>query len=610
MNRLFYIFVSAAFLVASCASASDVSERDALIASYLDWRGGSAFESVTSIVQEGTIEVSGLSGPVTSVQMRDGRSYLNVDLQIMEFTQVLNPAGSWQTNTSGQIEDLGSAADVVAQRALELEFAIPLLAPGENISLLGDEEKDGSNWAVLHILYESGDYRDLFIDEESGALAWSRVRQDTEVFWFHYTDWVVVDGVRLPGHQEEIHDVIARNAEITWTDNTLNTEIPEQIFDRPSEEGKMEIADGNATTGWMDFDYFRDSRIFMPTLLNGIATDSILDSGAGITVIDAALAEAAGIVGGGSLAASGTGGNTEVQIASGVSMTIGNLEIRDLTVAIMDMSALSTRLLGRPIPIILGKEVFTEMIVDVDYPNERIAFHDPDSWSYAGEGSVVPLLEHNDARIVPITVEGGDTIHVGFDIGQGSALTLFENYVNSTGLLDGRATTTGLGGGVGGAVLSTRTSVRSMTFGGVRFENVPASLALGAVGAFDTEDEQGNLGTGIFNRFRMIVNYPEDELYLELDETTVNAEFARDRAGIQVQIVGEMAAVTHVRDGSPAQNQGLAVGDVITSINGNPVRADYWSGNQWRWDQAPAGSNVELELDDGRVIELTLADFY
>jgi len=610
MRNLFFALLIFVLPISACAQEQDVASRDALIAQYIEWRGGDAFTELTSIVQEGTMEASGLSGTATVVSMRDGRMLFNADLEVIEFLQVLHPDGSWAANTSGQIEDLGLITETNAQRGLEMTFDLPLLAGGNDVSRLEAEEKDGQSWAILRVSYDDGNYFDMFLNEVTGAHTWSRVGQDTETYWVRAGEWSVVDGIRVAGRTEELREVAADNVQFHWQEYTFNQPIPDMVFARPSDTRKTAIAGGAPSTGWIDFDYYRDSRIFIRTVINSIETEAVLDSGAEVTVIDAALAEQAGLLGEGALSASGTGGNTEVQIATGVNLTIGNLQLNDLTVAILDMGNLADRLLGRPLPIILGKEVFNEMVVDVDYPNRRIAFHEVDQWSYQGVGTREALSLHEGLRVMEITVEGGAPIQVGFDIGQGSALTLFEGYVNESGLLDGRPVTNHLGGGVGGAVISPHTSIGSMTFGGTTFSNVPVGLAIGAEGSFNTETEQGNLGTGIFNRFRMIVNYSNDEVILEIDPSRANTPFDKERAGIQVQVTEGVAQVIFVMEGSPAEDIGMAVGDKITAIGGVPVSDDYWFADQWRWSRAAPGAQIAVTLDDGREFELTLADFY
>lgn len=601
------------FAVASLASdvsARDTEDRDALIARYLEWRGGEAYTTAKSIIREGRLETSGLAGPIKVVQMRDGRQYVNADLEVIEVTEVLLPEGSWLVNPSGQVEDMGSVPEANARRGHAFDFAKPLLERDSGLLLIGDEERGGATWRVLRLSYDDGDYHDLFIDPDSGAMEWVRARQDTEIFWLRFDDWRFVDGVRLPGVRQELHEAQTRNATYTWTDDQINSAIPDGLFERPVAARRATILESAPSTGWLPFEFFRRQRIILPAVVNGFETYAILDSGAEMTALDTEVARAAGLTGTGSVTAEGTGGTAEVQFASDVAILVGDLELRDVTVAILDLGELGRRLLGRPIPVILGKEIFNETVVDIDYPNSRIAFHDPALWSYEGGGTTVALPELADSRVVEISVEGGEPILASFDIGQGSALALFEAYVKGSGLLEGRRSSTRRGGGVGGEVISPITTLRTLNFGGVQFQNVPVTLSLGAEGSFDTEREQGNLGTDIYSRFRMIVSYGSDELYLEPDADRVHTEFDHDRAGVQLQVGDGVGEVIHVMAGSPAVALGLAVGDKVRVINGQPVGNDYWTSDQWRWPFGAAGTEVELNLSDGRTIKLTLADFY
>jgi hypothetical protein len=590
--------------------ASDAQDRDALIARYLEWRGGEAYTTANSIVREGQLETSGLAGPIKVIQMRDGRQYVNADLEVIEVTEVLLPEGSWLVNPSGQVEDMGSVSETTARRGHALDFAQPFLEPDSDLLLMGDEERGGATWSVLRLSYDDGDYHDFFIDPDKGAMEWVRARQDTEIFWLRFEDWRFVDGIRLPGVRHELHEAQARNATYTWTDDQINPAIPDSLFDRPVAERRATILDNAPSTGWLPFEFYRRQRIILPAEVNGFETYAILDSGAEMTALDTEVARTAGLTGTGSVTAEGTGGTAEVQFASNVTILVGDLELRDVTVAILELGELGRRLLGRPIPVILGKELFNETVVDIDYPNSRIAFHDPELWSYDGGGTTVALPELADSRVVEVSVEDGEPIVATFDIGQGSALTLFEAFVNGSGLLDGRRTSTRRGGGVGGEVVSPITTLRTLAFGGVEFKNVPVTLSIGAEGSFDTEHQQGNLGTDIFNRFRMMVNYGSDELYLEPDADKIHAEFDHDRAGLQLQVGDGAGEAIHVMAGSPAEALGLAVGDKVTAINGQPVGDDYWTSDQWRWPFGTAGSTFELSLADGRTVTLTLADFY
>ncbi len=173
----------------------------------------------------------------------------------------------------------------------------------------------------------------------------------------------------------------------------------------------------NESTEWIDFEFYRDSRIFLPVTVNGYETLGVLDSGAAITAIDATVARDAVIEGERTVSASGTGGSVQIQLASDVSVQVGELVLDGLTVGILDLSGVADRLLGRPLPVILGAEFFLRTVVDIDYPNRRIPFRDPDEWEYEGPGDTIALGSNSGSRTVRLRLEDGEPISAGFDIG-------------------------------------------------------------------------------------------------------------------------------------------------------------------------------------------------
>ncbi len=594
------------------AAMAYADDTDRVLSQYVSWRGGAAFERLQSIRFKGDLAAAGLQGPSTLLTTKSGAQAASYDLGVIAGRNAIGNGDAWTTNTSGQIEDMGAQQRLDALREQSLEFAPPFVADREGkLAWIGEEQRDGATWSVVRVSFGDKDFYDLFLNPDDGALGWLRIRQDTRTRWRRLDDWRVTDGVRFAHRQAEIYETAAENYVLTWTDVQPNAAAPDTAFARPTDAvRRVAIREGAASTGWIDFDFFRDERLFLPGTVNGHETSIVLDSGADATVLDQAFADEIGLSGSGELAAGGTGGRTTVQLATGVDIRIGELELNDLTVAILDLEGVAARAVGRPIPVILGKEIFNETVVDIDYPERRIAFHDPARWRYEGDGGRVALREQDGDRNVAIAVEGLPPISVGFDIGQGSALTLYEAYTTEQSLLDGRRSSTRRGGGVGGAVIGTVATLEKVEFGGVEFSAVPTGFAIDAEGSFDTAREQGNLGTAIFRRFHMIVDYNNDALYLEPDPRSVGQPFAKNRAGFQGELQDEGLRVSHVAKGSPAEAGGWREGEIIVAIDGTDVGADYWTSGLWRWVSGPPGATIELTLQDGTRRTLTLAEYY
>lgn len=605
--------LAALALVALCCTPASApgAELDAVIARHVTWRGGAAFEALRSIERIGAIRTAGLTGSISLAEARDGSRRLDYDLGTVQGSETVTPQDAWTTSGSGQIEDLGESLTRDARRALAHDCGLLLLSDSWAVrSLLGTEERDGASWQVVRAAFPDRGYYDYFLDPGSGAMGWVRYTRDADVVWIRYRDWRVVGGVRVPFSEDQTFPNPDEDSSIVWRETSINTDLAPFRFARPEGHRVARIVGEAESTGWTEFDFYHDQRLFVPVTVNGVPTKALLDSGAELSALDAAFARKAGVAGTGAFAAQGSGGEAQISLAKGVDIRLGALELNDLTVALVDLSGVSKRI-GAPLPVILGKELFNEMVVEIDYPRRRIAVHDPARWAYRGRGSRVPLTKDRGLRKVAVSVEGLAPITVGFDLGQGGALALYRAYVEQERLLEGRAPLSKRrGGGIGGASEDLVATLRTVVFGGSTFTNVPATFVLDPAGSTDTTREQGNLGTDVLKRFRMVIDYSHDALYLEPDRGAVRAPFRKDRAGLDVELEGATLVVVFVAPGSPAEAAGWKVGERITAVGGEAVGADYFTSDRWRWSHGKAGTRVALTVAAGETRRLTLADYY
>lgn len=597
----------------SSSPAASASELDIVVARHVAWRGGVTFQTLRSTERTGEIKSAGLTGSISQLERRDGYRRIDYDLKVIEGSESVTPSDAWTTSGSGQIEDLGESLTRDARRALASDYGLLLGSDSmAQRSLLGMEERDRRSWQVVRAAFADGGYYDYFLDPASGALAWVRYTRDADVVWVRYGDWRLANGVLMPFTEEQVFPNADENTSITWRETSVDfvTDLPSARFARPAGRRVSRILGGAESTGWTKFDFYHERRVFLPVTVNGVSTTAILDSGAEYSALDAAFAQRAGIAGGGTFAAQGSGGDAQISVAKGIEIRVGALELRNLTVAVLDLSGLS-RQIGAPLPVILGKELFNEMIVEIDYPRRRIAFHDPANWSYRGLGTRVPLEKDRGLRKVRVSVEGLAPIKVGFDLGQGSALSLYREYAEKEKLLEGRKPLSKLrGGGVGGATSDVVGTLKSVAFGGTQFTDVPATFVLDPAGSTETKSEQGNLGAEVFKRFRLVIDYTRDALYLEPDQRALREPFSKDRSGLDVEMEGASLVVAFVAPGSPAEKAGWKVGEEIVAIDGKAVGIDYWTSDRWRWCNGRPGKRVALTMRGGGTRVLTLADYY
>jgi hypothetical protein len=609
MKRLTPVLMVLALALGSTAAQADALEP--LLARHLAWRGGDAHARLESVHVKGRLEVGGLKGSLESWSHRDGRLRQDTDLGVLKGSLAITAQGGWQVNPSGQVEDVASAEARDAWRRLALDFGGALRGEGgAKRVLLPSEQRDGRSWEVVRVTFGNEDFYDLFLDGADGALHGLRIREDNVTRFVRLGDWRQVQGVRLPFLEEELTDNPDSSSRIVVETQEVNVPVPAALFQRPEAALRVSFTDGRRTTGFLPFEFFNENRVYIQARVNGRETQVLLDSGAEMTVVDTAYARELGLKAQGQLAAVGSGGQSQAQLASGVDITVGHLRLSGLTVAIIDLAEVALRI-GHPLPVILGKEAFNPLVVDVDFPNRKVAFHEARSFKAPPRAVRLPLVESVDGqREVQISIEGRPPIPVLFDVGNGGALSLYPAYWRQAGLLEGRPRSKTLSGAVGGFRESDVATLKSVRLAGATLRDVPTVFDDAGNSGSRSDRLLGNLGLGVLGRFRMITDYASDTLLLVPDARALRQPFRKDRAGLVTRASEGRLEVLLVAPGSPAAAAGWKAGEAIVAIDGQKIGPGFEGTELARWRFRPAGQKVALTLQDGSERRLTLKDYY
>ncbi|MCP3099281.1 aspartyl protease family protein [Myxococcus sp. K15C18031901] len=596
-------------LVPASSRAADAVQ--ALIARHLAWRGGDAFARLESLHAKGKTATGGLQGTMESWRHRDGRVRQDEDYGVVRESRAFTAEDGWKRNASGQVEDAPATDARDARHRVALDFGTALRGgAGATLTARPDEQRDGHTWKVVRVTFGDEDLYDLFLEESNGALHGLRIREDNVTRFVRLGDWREVQGVRMPFLEEEFDENPESNGRTVVEALEVNVPIPPAVLERPPQALTATFANGRHGTGFMPFEFFNENRVFIPAQVNGHATSVLLDSGAEMTVVDTAYARELGLKTEGQVAAVGSGGQAQAQFAGGVDITLGDLRLKGLTVVVIDLSEVS-RQLGHPLPVILGKEAFNPLVVDVDFPNRRVAFHEASGFK-APRGAVrLPLVESaGGQREVLLSVEGRPAIPVLFDVGNGGALSLFPAYWQKEGLLAGRRSSKTLSGAVGGLRERDVATLKSVELAGVTLRNVPTVFD-DAGNSISTSDRLlGNLGLAILARFRMVTDYATDTLMLVPDARALRQPFRKDRSGLIALPSEGRLVVKLVAPGSPAAVAGWKPDEEVVAIDGKAIGADYSRSELANWRYRPAGQTVVLTLKDGGKRRLTLRDYY
>jgi hypothetical protein len=352
------------------------------------------------------------------------------------------------------------------------------------------------------------------------------------------------------------------------------------------------------------FEMFRGSRIVLNGRVNGVDTPMMLDSGAGVTTLDDDFAKKIGLKRGTKIQAQGAGGSEEGELVQNVTIQAGNLNLSGVTVLVLDLEPIEKGI-GRPIPAVLGREVFMNSVVGLDFDKQVLTLSPSKGFAAPAGATEVKLTRDSFTHFLPVSVDGLPPVDAAFDLGNGGALSVSAEYFKKTPSLAKLPFAVGLSGGVGGLHENRRVTLPKVTVGGVSLDQVPADLGTFEGGPYK---DRLNAGIQLFKPFHLTLDLGHDRLWLQ--RTSAPVEFPKDRAGLFVTLEDDHFNVLHVTPGSPADRAGLKKGDKLATIDGERVGPGFYASRRGNWAKDPAGTEVAVAKTDGQSVRLILADYY
>ena len=317
-------------------------------------------------------------------------------------------------------------------------------------------------------------------------------------------------------------------------------------------------------------------RVHMPVSVNGEAPATfILDTGAVKSPIDRTYADAIGLNVKGKARAYGAGGGVEVGLADRAKLTFAGESATVERIPLTPLSNISLRI-GEPVQGVLGYDVISKYVTEIDYENERVTFH-PRSFQPPREAVRVPMrfdghLPLVDARI---TLPDGRQLNARLlvDTGAGSSLVLTRAFTAKHKIDVDPGIEASVGMGVGGATRERIGRLPKLQLGGFTFENPIVNLSRDTLGVLSKSGFDGLVGGELLHRFTVYVDYGRKNFAL-LPNSAFEKPFEFDMSGAFFTTgdgTFKSVVVLNVLDNSPAAAAGLKIGDEIKAINGKPA---------------------------------------
>jgi hypothetical protein len=233
--------------------------------------------------------------------------------------------------------------------------------------------------------------------------------------------------------------------------------------------------------------------------------------------------------------------------------------------------------MGTDVHGILGYELFSRFIVQIDYEKKILTLYTPERFKQGRKYKAVPIsledtkpylftnIQQSDGSVIAakLLIDSGASHALLLDAQADKNVTVPERHIESV-----------LGRGLGGTIRGKIGRVNTLEIGDYSIKNVitnyPGPDAYMDSIKYTMSFRTGSLGGDVLSRFSVVYSFPEEIIYLKKNNV-FNKEFYYNMGGLTLKAKGSRLRnfeVTDVRENSSADKAGVIVGDIIMAVNG------------------------------------------
>jgi PDZ domain/Aspartyl protease len=482
---------------------------------------------------------------------------------------------------------------------------------GAAIAWLGRTTREGRLADHLLVQPPGGKAFAAWFDADTHVL----IEIDEDDGFFHtralYQDWRPEHGVPLahkiindPGQGPDSYE------HLTLQSVAMGPARPLSAYACPPEPPSGGAIDGGAASVTLPFRLL-NNHIYVQAMVDGQGPFTFIVDSGGHSLISPELVKRLGLKAVGEFQGSGAGEGTA---------TTGFVDIPDIALGAAHLRGqvgFATQVYppsieGITVDGMVGFELIRRFATRIDYGARTITFTDPARFRPTDAGDPIPFLFYDHLPQVRGFIADLPA-RLDIDTGSRSELDVTGPFVAAHDLRARFApgVTAVTGWGVGGKVSSYVARLPSLTIGDQTIERPVADLDSVKGGAFSDSNVDGNIGGGVLQRFVVTLDYAHQTLWLKPLVPPPADVGTFDRAGMWINTGPDGYLVVDVTPGGPAAQAGIAVGDIITTLNNHPAAPADLSAARILLRTSPPGSKVTLELrhaGDARQVVLTLRD--
>ncbi len=556
--------------------------------------GGARWNAIGTLHFRGKVQVGDLHGSFESwVDLQHGYFWTDEQLSGAKTAAVRETNGwngkvSWSADQSGDVllseSEEAIAGALGASYVNSFGFFFRERFPAR-VRTRPDRSLAGKRYRIVQATPHGADPVELWVDAASQHIEQVHQLKGVDKGVTVYGDFRPVQGLVLPW---EWMDLGLKPGEVLMRVNLSSIEIdqapPGSIYDPPPAKlVPIQFPTGHDSVS-MDFD-FKENYISIPVSIDGLPPERFLfDSGSTNTLTPAFAQakglefDAAGVSWGGGAAEAATGMRSVNRI------DIGSL---GMTNQVIGITAIPMQQLSG----ILGYELARSAVVQIDYAARRITFMKPDSFRKPDHAVAMPVRFASSTEPLVEASVNGKRGEFQLDTGQDTGLSVNRPFAERTGLMGKyRSGSRGASEGVGGQEETIEFTPASFEIGGMRPWTGEAQISLADIGSGAEEHVAGGIGNGILRQFTVTLDYFHRMAYFERNSSfgkppddepivasqTLSRPKSSDGSGwlglVKLGLPdGKSVQVLALDPEGPAARGGIAEGDWIVAINGQPI---------------------------------------